>query len=115
MFEIWRHVATHNSEVIADRVFDSIERACGRLKDYPRLGRARPEIHADSRSLVIDRWLAIYRVTESGAHCRRSARPFDNRMDIVMSDFERKAARRRPRTYGTTRTAPRAALVANAA
>ena len=71
LFEIWRYVATHNSEAVADRVFDNIERACGRLKDHPGLGRGRPEIHADARSLVIDRWLAIYRVAEAGAQVVR--------------------------------------------
>jgi toxin ParE1/3/4 len=71
LLDIWRYIAIHNSEAVADRVYDSIERACALLKDHPRLGRARPEIHADARSLVIERWLAIYRVTNDGAQVVR--------------------------------------------
>jgi toxin ParE1/3/4 len=37
------------------------------LKDHPRLGRARPDIQPEARSLVIERWLALYRATEGGA------------------------------------------------
>jgi toxin ParE1/3/4 len=37
------------------------------LKDHPRLGRARPDIQPEARSLVIERWVALYRVTEGGA------------------------------------------------
>ena len=51
----------------ADQVYDSIERTCGLLNDHPRLGRARPEIQPEARSIVIERWLALYRITEDGA------------------------------------------------
>ena len=65
------YIATHNSEAVADRVYDSIEQSCRLLMDHPRLGRARPEIHPEARSAVIERWLALYRVTESGAQIVR--------------------------------------------
>ena len=68
---IWIYIATHNSEAIADRVYDSIEATCRLLREHPRLGRARPEIHEDARSLVIERWLTIYRVTDAGAQIVR--------------------------------------------
>ncbi len=71
LLDIWRYVAAHASDGVADRVFDSIERTCALLKDHPRVGRARPEIHSDARSLVIERWLALYRVTEDGAQIVR--------------------------------------------
>ncbi len=71
LLDIWLYVAARSSETVADRVYDGIEQTCGLLKDHPHLGRARPEIHEDARSLVIDRWLALYRVTENGAQIVR--------------------------------------------
>ena len=41
------------------------------LNDHPRLGRARPEIQPEARSIVIERWLALYRITEDGAQVVR--------------------------------------------
>ena len=71
LLEIWLYVATHNSEAVADRIYESIEQSCRSLSDHPRLGRARPEIQPEARSLVIERWLAMYRVTEHGAQIVR--------------------------------------------
>jgi len=44
-------------------IYDRIEMSCVRLVQHPQLGRARPEIAPDARALVIERWLALYRVT----------------------------------------------------
>jgi len=71
LLDIWLYVATHNSAAVADRVCDSIERTCGLLNDHPRLGGARPEIQPEARSIVIERWLALYRITEDGAQVVR--------------------------------------------
>ena len=71
LIEIWLYIATHNSEAVADRVYDSIEESCRLLIDHPRLGRPRPEIQPEARSLVIERWLALFRVTEDGAQIVR--------------------------------------------
>ena len=71
LLDIWLFVAPRNSETVADRVYDGIEQTCQLLREYPQIGWARPEIHADARSLVIDRWLALYRVTENGAQIVR--------------------------------------------
>ena len=71
LLDIWRYIATHGSEAVGDRDYDSIVRSCAQLKEYPRLGRVRPEIHADARSLVIERWLAVYRVTNDRAQIVR--------------------------------------------
>jgi len=71
LLDIWLYVATHNSEAVADRVYDSIEQTCGLLKEHPRLGRPRPEIQPEARSVVIERWLALYRITEDGAQIVR--------------------------------------------
>lgn len=71
LLDIWLYVATHNSEAVADRVYDSIEQVCGLLREHPRLGRVRLEIHPAARSIAIERWLALYRLTEDGAQIVR--------------------------------------------
>ena len=55
----------------ADRVLDRIEERCEQLSEFPRLGPLRPEISTDARALVIERWLAIYRIAADGAHVVR--------------------------------------------
>ena len=50
------------------------------------LGRARPEIHADARSLVIERWLALYYVGEDGA---RIVRVIDGARDLKRVEWAR--------------------------
>ena len=71
LLDIWLYVAAHNSEAVADRIYDNIEQSCRLLSDHPQLGRARPEIQPEARSLVIERWLALYRVTDNGAQIVR--------------------------------------------
>ncbi|MBB4200173.1 plasmid stabilization protein [Rhodoblastus sphagnicola] len=63
LLDIWSALAERASEAVADRIYDHIEEVCGLLKAHPQLGRARAEIHPDARAIVIERWLALYRVT----------------------------------------------------
>ncbi|WP_159728118.1 type II toxin-antitoxin system RelE/ParE family toxin [Methylosinus sp. Ce-a6] len=71
LFDIWLYISGRNSETFADTVLDRIEQSCARLKQHPQLGPARPDIASDARTLVIDRWLALYRETEYGAQIVR--------------------------------------------
>jgi toxin ParE1/3/4 len=71
LLDIWTYMAPRNSEAAADAIYDRIEEACGRLRDYPQLGPARPDIAEDARALVVERWLALYRLTEYGAQVVR--------------------------------------------
>jgi toxin ParE1/3/4 len=71
LFDIWLYVAAHSSERVADRVYDSVEQSCRLLAEHPRLGRARPEIQPEARSIVIERWLALYRIAEDGVQIVR--------------------------------------------
>lgn len=71
LLDIWLYVAKHNSEAVADRIYDSIEQSCRLLKDHPQLGRARPEIQPEARPIVVERWLALYRTTEHGVQILR--------------------------------------------
>jgi len=58
VLDLWLYVAQQTSETAADHVLDRIEEACRRLARHPELGRARPEIADEARSLVVQRWLA---------------------------------------------------------
>ncbi len=71
LLDIWLYIAPRNSEAVADQVYDRIEEACQRLSHYPQLGSARPEIAEGARALVIERWLALYRLVEDGAQIVR--------------------------------------------
>jgi plasmid stabilization system protein ParE len=46
--DIWLYISEHNSESIADRVYDSIESARRLLANNPLLGRVRPEIRPEA-------------------------------------------------------------------
>lgn len=65
LLQIWARIAPQNM-VAADRVYDHIEENCGFLRDFPLLGRVRPEIAEDARSLAVERWIVLYRVTGNG-------------------------------------------------
>ncbi|MGI3900322.1 MAG: type II toxin-antitoxin system RelE/ParE family toxin [Janthinobacterium lividum] len=67
LLDIWSHVAERDP-VEADSVLDRIEAGCTVLREHPRFGRARPDIGTGARILVIERWLALYRVV--GSHVR---------------------------------------------
>jgi toxin ParE1/3/4 len=84
LLDIWLYVARNSSEAVADRVLDSIEQACCSLEQHPRLGRARPEIQSEARSITIERWLALYRVTEEGAQI---VRIIDGARDIAAIEW----------------------------
>jgi toxin ParE1/3/4 len=59
--DIWRHVAA-DDPVAADRLIEQVWRRCLSLADHPMAGRARPEIAAECRHLVVGPLLVLYRV-----------------------------------------------------
>jgi toxin ParE1/3/4 len=65
LLDIWSHIARHGSLRAADRVYDLIEESCGILRAHPQIGRARPEIADEARAIVIERWIAFYRIVGS--------------------------------------------------
>jgi toxin ParE1/3/4 len=52
-------------------VYDRIEESCRRLRDHPELGSARPETAEGARMIVIERWLALYRLIGDGVQIVR--------------------------------------------
>ncbi len=71
LFDIWLYIPPRDSEVFADEIYDRIEARCQALRDYPKIGRTRPEIAEGARSLVIERWLALYWLVEDGVQLVR--------------------------------------------
>ena len=63
LIEIWLHIAGE-SQSVADRCLETIEASCDRLAMFPELGPARPDIASDARMLVVERWLALYRIEQ---------------------------------------------------
>ena len=70
LLEIWLYIAERNPSA-ADRVADVIEQRCQVLRNYPKLGAARPEITEEARALVIERWIVFYREIEGGVQVVR--------------------------------------------
>jgi toxin ParE1/3/4 len=61
LIDIWINIAA-DSEAAAERCLDRIKARCRDLMTFPELGPERPDIAPDARMLVIDRWLALYRI-----------------------------------------------------
>jgi toxin ParE1/3/4 len=70
LLDIWLYIEPR-SPLIADQVYDRIERNCQHLRDHPQLGPARPEIGDGARALIIERWIALYRLMEDGVQIVR--------------------------------------------
>ncbi len=70
LLDIWIGIARDNQSA-ADRVYDRIEKSCLLLRRHPQLGPARPDIAEGARALVIQRWLALYRLMEDGVQIVR--------------------------------------------
>ncbi|MGE4339844.1 MAG: type II toxin-antitoxin system RelE/ParE family toxin [Pigmentiphaga sp.] len=67
LLDIWAYTAVTWGEDRADSYLREIQAAFGRLADNPLLGRARPEIRGDYRSLPVKRHVIFYTVTGESA------------------------------------------------
>jgi len=63
--DIWLYVAAHDLAA-ADRTLDAFDRVCARLARNPKMGPARPDIGPQARSLLLGRYLILYRIVEGG-------------------------------------------------
>jgi toxin ParE1/3/4 len=79
LLEIWSYIAAANV-VAADRIADRIVTRCRMLEQHPEMGRARPDVGAGARSIVIDRWIAFYRVLDDRTQVVRIV---DGRRDLT--------------------------------
>ncbi|WP_372022606.1 type II toxin-antitoxin system RelE/ParE family toxin (plasmid) [Tistrella mobilis] len=84
LLDIWLHLAVHAGMDVADRLSRRIETACRRLGTWPELGPARREIAEDARGLVIERWIAFYRIDGADVQI---VRVLDGSRDLTMLDW----------------------------
>ena len=59
--DIWLHIAA-DDPAAATRMIERLAAGVARLADFPESGRARPEIGMGARSIVVGRYLVLYRV-----------------------------------------------------
>ena len=62
MDDIWLHIAA-DDPAAATRMVERLAAGVARLADFPESGPARPEIGAGARSIVVGRYLVLYRIT----------------------------------------------------
>ncbi len=60
--DIWLHIAA-DDPAAATRMVERLAAGVARLADFPESGPARPEIGAGARSIVVGRYLVLYRIT----------------------------------------------------
>lgn len=84
LLDIWSHLAGQAGVEVADRISQRIETACRRLGTWPELGPARKEIAEDARGLVIERWVAFYRIDGADVQI---VRLLDGARDLTMLDW----------------------------
>jgi len=70
LLDIWLWIARDNAG-LADAVLDRIEQRANKLSQHREIGAARPGIGEGARGLVIERWLVLYRLVDSGVQIVR--------------------------------------------
>jgi toxin ParE1/3/4 len=70
LLEIWSYLFEF-SEKTADRTIDEITGKCELLLEFPFMGRRRPEIGNEYRSLPVGNYIVFYRVTETKVEISR--------------------------------------------
>lgn len=61
LIDIWTFIA-EDDPAAADRLLDRIDEVCGHLAENPKLGPARPELRPGLRTMIVARYLILYRV-----------------------------------------------------
>ncbi len=64
LLEIWTYLAKEASDVVAGVQLRAIDRAVNQLAQWPLSGRAREELIAGMRSVVVGQYVAFHRVFE---------------------------------------------------
>lgn len=64
LIEIGDRLPDHTPRA-AERVLDRIAERCRQLVGFPNLGRPRPTVAPEARSIGMERYLIFYRLTES--------------------------------------------------
>jgi toxin ParE1/3/4 len=83
ILEIWDYIAEDSADA-ADRWLDRLDAQLQLMATQPLMGRARPELDADLRSLPIGRYVVFYAPTADGIDVVRvlhSARDIEGLFD----------------------------------
>jgi toxin ParE1/3/4 len=83
LIDIHHAISDHNPS-IANAMVRRITDRCLQLATFPQSGPTRPKIAPDARVLVIDRWIAIYRLTAKGPQV---VRVVDGARDLTNLDL----------------------------
>jgi toxin ParE1/3/4 len=89
--EIWRYFARIASIEVADNLVHEINRATARLADFPLMGRARDELIAGLRSILVHPHVVFYRVSDRSVEI---ARVLHQRRDLATALRTREDAAR---------------------
>lgn len=65
LLEIWAFIASENP-LAADKIVRKLDERSHELLENPKLGPARPDIAKEMRHLVMDNYIILYRVFDSG-------------------------------------------------
>jgi toxin ParE1/3/4 len=84
LVEIWNWVAVRGSAATADRIVDRIWQRVTSLERHPELGPRRPDIAAEARSLLVERWLVLYALEDDQV---RIVRVVDGVVDLQEIDW----------------------------
>ena len=71
LLDIWLWIANDSGVARADDIVARMEGRGAGLADFPEMGVARPDIAPDARSLVVERWLLLYRLGSDGVQIMR--------------------------------------------
>jgi len=85
MLDIWLWIAGNSGPAMADTIIDRIEQRISSLSEHPQMGPKRPEIAADARVLVVERWLVLYSVDNDDV---RIVRIIDGASDLRDTTWE---------------------------
>jgi len=77
--EIWRYIQPDNEEA-ADNLLRMIDKVCGLVAEYPKLGRDRDNLIRGLFSFPVGNYLIFYRVVSDGIEV---ARVVDGRRDVA--------------------------------
>ena len=82
LIDIYLHISRDNPPA-AEKFVRAINTKCERLARSPMIGRARPELRPDLRSVPYGAYLILYRVVDDGVEIVRMVHGARNLEDLV--------------------------------
>jgi toxin ParE1/3/4 len=83
LLALWEYIAVHD-ELAADRYLDQVRERAMELIPHPELGRSRPEIFPEIRSLLCRNHLIFYRIEKEMIQVLRV---LHGSMDLPYQDY----------------------------